>query len=145
MDDAELEPIIKNMFIIMMSFHKKLLKMDSCESPDNFTRLHFAVMGTLSQGDITMSALAKTLMMPKPQLTRLVDSLVRLEIIERRLNETDRRVINLILTEKGKNILKEMKHKMQNNTKQLLSCLTPAELKRMSSALDTLQEILSKL
>ena len=145
MDDIELELIIKNMFLIMMSFHKKLLKMDTCESQDNFTRLHFAVMGSLSQGDMTMSALAKALMMPKPQLTHLVDSLVRLEIIERRLNEADRRVITLILTEKGKNILKEMKHKMQNNTKQLLSCLTPAELKRMSSALDTLQDILSKL
>lgn len=145
MNDIELELIIKNMFLIMMSIHKKFLKMDTCEHQDNFTRLHFAVMGSLSQGDMTMSALAKALMMPKPQLTHLVDSLVRLNLIERRINDADRRVINLSLTDKGQGILNEMRQKMQKNIKQLLVSLKPEEVKRMSSALDNLQEIISKL
>jgi DNA-binding MarR family transcriptional regulator len=145
MNNNEIELIIKNMFLIMMTIHKKFLKMDACESHDNFTRLHYAVMGNLSQSDMTMSALAKALMMPKPQLTRLVDSLVRLDLVERRMNTADRRVITLVLTDKGKGILKEMRLRMQKNTKQILIGLTPEDLKKMSAALDSLQDTLSKL
>ena len=52
---------------------------------DNLTRLHLAVMGDLSQTSMTMSELANTLMMTKPQLTHLVDPLVTLGLVERAL------------------------------------------------------------
>ena len=145
MDDVNIDRILENMFVIMLITHKKMLRMDLGGRPDNLTRLHLAVMGELSQNNTTMSELANTLMMTKPQLTHLVESLVSQGIVERRPDEKDRRVINLALTEKGRALLKEMKLKVKENTKKRLASLTTEELSQMSTALETLRNIVIKL
>jgi DNA-binding MarR family transcriptional regulator len=83
--------------------------MDFGGYPDNLTRRHMAAMGDLNQNSMTMSELAKALMMTKPQLTHLVNSLVTLDLVERCPDDKDRRVINLALTEKGRVLVKNMK------------------------------------
>ena len=145
MDDVNIDRILENMFVIMLITHKKMLRMDLGGRSDNLTRLHLAVMGELGQNNTTMSELANTLMMTKPQLTHLVDSLVSQGIVERRPDEKDRRVINLALTEKGRALLKEMKLKVKENTKKRLASLTTEELSQMSTALETLRNIVIKL
>jgi DNA-binding MarR family transcriptional regulator len=145
MDDVNIDRILENMFVIMLITHKKMLRMDLGGRPDNLTRLHLAVMGELGQNNTTMSELANTLMMTKPQLTHLVDSLVSQGIVERRPDEKDRRVVNLALTEKGRALLKEMKLKVKENTKKRLASLTTEELSQMSTALETLRNIVIKL
>ena len=145
MEEVNIDRILENMFVIMLITHKKMLRMDLGGRPDNLTRLHLAVMGELSQNNTTMSELANTLMMTKPQLTHLVDSLVSQGIVERRPDEKDRRVINLALTEKGRALLKEMKLKVKENTKKRLASLTTEELSQMSTALETLRNIVIKL
>ena len=145
MDEVDIDRILENMFHIMLVIHKKILKMDLSGYADNLTRLHFAVMGEISQNSMTMSELAKALMMTKPQLTHLVDALVALGLVERRPDAKDRRVINLALTDKGRVLGKEMKQKVKENIKKRLACLTPEELAQMSAALETLRKIVGKL
>jgi DNA-binding MarR family transcriptional regulator len=145
MNDPQIDRILENMFLVMLTIHKKILKKDLSGFPDNLTRLHMAVMGELSQDSMTMSELAKTLMMMKPQLTHVVDALVSLDIVERRPDEKDRRVINLALTEHGRVLLEESKQRVKEHTKQRLSALTPEELVRMADALETLRSIIAKL
>ena len=145
MDDTTINRILENMFLVMLVIHKKILKTDLNGIPDNLTRLHMAVMGELSQTSLTMSELAKTLMMTKPQLTHVVDPLVSSGIVERRPDEKDRRVINLALTAKGRVLLDEGKQKIKENIKIKLATLTPEELSEMSAALETLRRIGSKL
>ena len=146
MNDAQIDRILENMFLVMLTIHKKILKKDlSGYTDDNLTRLHMAVMGELGQTSMTMSELAKTLMMTKPQLTHVVDLLVSLGIVERRQDENDRRVINLALTEKGRVLLEEGKKKIKENTKKRLSTLSSEELTQMAAALETLRNIVFKL
>ena len=145
MNDTNIDRILENMFLVMLVIHKKILKTDLNGIPDNLTRLHMAVMGELSQTSLTMSELAKTLMMTKPQLTHVVDPLVSSGIVERRPDEKDRRVINLALTAKGRVLLDEGKQKIKENIKIKLAALTPEELSEMSAALETLRRIGSKL
>jgi DNA-binding MarR family transcriptional regulator len=145
MNDANIDRILENMVNIMPIFHKKLLRMDLGGVTDHLTRLHFAIMGILSENSVTMSELAKMLMMTKPQMTHLVDQLVNLSIIERRSDTTDRRVINLVLTANGRILCEDMKRKVRENIKNRLASLTGEELSEMSSALDTLRRIGGKL
>jgi DNA-binding MarR family transcriptional regulator len=145
MNDTQIDRILENMFVVMLTIHKKILKKDLGGFPDNLTRLHAAVMGELSQNSMTMSELAKILMMMKPQLTHVVDALVALNIVERRPDEKDRRVINLTLTEKGHVLLEEGKKKIKESTKLRLATLTPEELTEMATALETLRNITTKL
>ena len=145
MKDTNIDRILENMFVVMLVTHKKMLRMDLGGDTDKLSRLHLAIMGNLSQANMTMSELANTLMMTKPQLTHLVDPLVQLGIVERRPDTEDRRVINLALTESGRVLLGEMKQKVKENTKNRLAKLSPEELAQMSSALETLRNIVVKL
>jgi len=145
MNDTQIDRILENMFMVMLTIHKKVLKKDLSGFPDNLTRLHGAVMAELSQTSMTMTELAKTLMMTKPQLTHVVNPLVVSGIVERRPDEKDRRVINLALTDKGRILLEEAKLKVKENTKNRLATLTYEELDQMSTALETLRNIVGKL
>ena len=145
MEDVNIDRILENMFHVMLISHKKILKMDLSAQSDNLTRLHFAVMGEISQNSMTMSELAKVLMMTKPQLTHLVDALVALGLVERKPDTKDRRVINLVLTDKGRILGNDMKQKVKENIKKRLACLTSEELTQMSTALETLRNIIGKL
>ena len=59
MDDTNIERILENMMYVMPVFHRKLLRMDLGGVTDNLTRLHFAIMGVLSNANMTMTELAK--------------------------------------------------------------------------------------
>jgi DNA-binding MarR family transcriptional regulator len=83
--------------------------------------------------------------MPKPQVTHLVDALAAAGLVERLADIKDRRVINLFLTEKGRLLAREMKQKVKENTKKILSTLTPEELSQMSAALEILRSTIGKL
>ncbi|MDD5288357.1 MAG: MarR family transcriptional regulator [Dehalococcoidales bacterium] len=111
----------------------------------NLTRLHFAVMGVLSRGNMTVSELANILTMSKPQMTHLIDQLVNLGVVERHPDTADRRVINLNLTSRGILLRDEMKGKVKENIKNKLANLTPEELTEMSVSLETLSRIVSRL
>jgi DNA-binding MarR family transcriptional regulator len=65
--------------------------------------------------------------------------------VERLADIKDRRVINLFLTDKGRLLGREMKKKAKENTKKILSTLTPEELAQMSVALETLRSTIGKL
>ena len=145
MNDANIDRILENMIHIMPVFHRKLLRMDLSGVTNNLTRLHLAIMVVLSAASITMSELAKILMMTKPQLTHLVDQLVRLGIVERSPDATDRRVIHVALTDNGRILLEDMKRKVKENIRIRLASLTEEELTQMSAALETLRNIGGKL
>ena len=145
MVEVDIDRILENMFLVMLTVHKKILKTDLTGWNQNLTRLHFAVMGELSHNNMAMSELAKALMMTKPQLTHLVDALVGMGLVERFSDVKDRRVINLVLTQKGRLLCREMKQKTKENTKKILSTLTAEELSQMSAALETLRNTIGKL
>lgn len=130
---------------VMPVFHRKLLKMDLGGVNANLTRLHFAIMGVLSEGSLPASELARALMITKPQMTHLVDQLVKMGIVERQPDNRDRRVINLALTGNGSKLRDEMKQKIDANIKSKLTCLTQDELQKMANALETLKIIGARL
>ena len=119
--------------------------MDLSGVTGNLTRLHLGIMRMLSEGSMTVSELTKVSMVSKPQMTHLVDKLVRLGIVERRPDATDRRVINLALTEHGRVLLGDLKRKVRENIKNSLAGLTPEELAQMAKALETLGSIGARL
>ena len=145
MDDTTIDRILENMMYVTPVFHRKLLRMDLSGVTENLTRLHFAIMGVLSTGNMTMTELAKMMMITKPQITHLIDQLVKLGIVERHPDTADRRVISLVLTGKGRRYLEEMKQKVKETIKNRLANLTTEELSEMLAALETLRSIGSKL
>jgi DNA-binding MarR family transcriptional regulator len=70
---------------------------------DNISRPLFSIMMTLhDRGTMRVSEIGKRLLIPKPQMTHLVDKLTSLKLVERQPDNKDRRITNVSLTEEGK-------------------------------------------
>jgi len=141
MNDANIDRILESLLQIMPLFHKRILRMDLGGVTGNLTRLHLAIMGMLSEGNITVSEMAKTLTMPKSQMSHLIGQLVALGVVERHQDTNDRRVVNLSVTAHGRVLLDDVKGQVKQHLKSKLATLAPEELDAMAGALETLKMI----
>ena len=145
MNDLQIDLIIENLVAIVPIFHRRLLRMDLGGATGNLTRLHLGVMASLQERSMTASELARVSIMPKPQVTHLIDQLVTSGIAERTPDIADRRVFNITLTEQGYVMLEELKHKVQENIRKELAHLTSQDLADMLAAMETLRRIGARL
>jgi len=139
------DDLAENLFSTFYVIHKKLMSMNLQGLPGNLSRLNMAIMGMLGEGSLPVSEIARRLAMPKPQMTHLLDQLVELNAIERRPDVKDRRVTNILLTDRGRIVFDECKKVARRNMNKKLSCLTPDEREDLLSALEKLKDIGSKL
>ncbi len=141
-----IDSIMENLFHVLRLIHRKLLKIDLGGANKGISHPHFAIMGILDElGALPVSEIGKKLIIPKPQMTHLVDKLISLGIVERLPDERDRRIINVALTERGKTALKEAKKLIKDNIRTKLSRLNDKELEELSASLRKIREIGSKL
>ncbi len=140
-----IDQILEDMMLILPVFHKKLLRMDLGGVLGDLTRLHFAIMGSLSRGSMNVTELANSMMMTKSQMTALIDKLVADRIVERHHDEKDRRVINISLTDQGLVLLEDATEKVQASIRQTLAGLTENDLSALYEALETLKDIGGRL
>ncbi len=145
MNDRQIDLIIENLVAIMPIFHRKILRMDLGGATGDLTRLHLGVMASLREKSMTASELARISVMPKPQVTHLIDQLVKSGIAQRSPDTADRRVVNIALTKQGGVMLEDLRHKVQENIRKELANLTSQELADMSAALETLRRIGARL
>lgn len=145
MNDADIDHILEDLFAVLPIFHRKLLKMNLGGVTGDLTRLHVGIMGMLSKGSMTASELAKLTVVRRPEMTRLIDQLVKEGIAQRQTDSRDRRVINIALTEHGRVLLSDLNDKMRESMRLELAGLASDDLVEMSQALDTLRRISGKL
>lgn len=78
----------------------------------------------------------KKVMLDKgPDITRLIDKLVKMDYLQRCLNETNRRSMDIMITGKGKTALAEMTQEM-NNLQKAHFQLSEEEALMLSDLLD---------
>jgi len=99
----------------------------------------FKVMCALEEeGKVPMSRIAEKYMLTKAGLTSIIDRLEEKELVRRVRSESDRRVIYVELTEKGREKLMESRKIFLNVLSSFLSKLSEDEIKE-------LERIFSKL
>lgn len=79
----------------------------------------------------SMSELANDLCMSNQQLTKIVDALVDLELVERVCDPLNRRKFFAKLTEKGKNMLASLKAEVRRKLGYALRKKSPDEIDRL--------------
>ncbi|WP_368652792.1 MarR family winged helix-turn-helix transcriptional regulator [Ornithinibacillus sp. 4-3] len=73
------------------------------------------------------SDISKKLGLTPPTVTHLVEKLVKKELVERVLDDSDRRIIYLVITEKGKEVLKRANIEGQVLRREMFLKLTEEE------------------
>jgi DNA-binding MarR family transcriptional regulator len=132
--------------LIFRLLRRKVIK--TClEDIDADVRInHFEIMHVLKEeGRLHVAEIGQRLQIAKAQMTHLIDKLVALDLVERRMDASDRRTLNIDLTEKGKAMLEEHENFMVNAVRENMSSLTEEELATLSSSLRNLRDTLFKL
>ena len=145
-----LDAIAEDLFtippLIGRSIRRKLLKTAMSHIREDITPPHFEIMRTLEDaGTLHVTEIGERLQIPGPQMTHLIDKLVTLNMVERQPDASDRRIINIALTSRGKTLLKEHRSMIEGAIKNSLASLTDEELEEVSTSLRKLRQILSKL
>jgi DNA-binding MarR family transcriptional regulator len=101
------------------------------------------VLGSLKRhGTLSMSDIGKCLSMPKPHVTVIVDKLIDEGYVERQSDPKDRRIVNILLTEKGLADFESIKLAVSENLKIKLSELTNEQQEILVTSSQQVREIL---
>ncbi len=132
--------------LIFRGVRRKLLKTALENMQIDVSPLHFEIMRLLKEdGTLHITEIGERLQLARAQMTHLIDKLVELEMVERQADSTDRRVTNIVLTDKGSAFLEEHGGNIWKATQEFVSGLTDEELTDLSASLERLREILSRL
>lgn len=132
--------------LVRRNIQRKLVRTAFARVEENITLPHLEIMMELKKrGTRHIAGIGEVLQIPKPQMTHLVNRLEDLKIVARQADTTDRRVVNISLTVKGRHMIEEMDGLVRNSIRNKLSCLTEEELGELSVCLRKLADILSKL
>jgi len=132
--------------LIFRGIRRKLIKTALADIDVDITPLHFEIMTLLEEaGTLHVAEIGERLQIARAQMTHLIDKLVDLNIVERKMDIADRRIINITLTARGRVFLEEDKSRLISTTIETMCQLTDEELKDLANTLRKLRDILGKL
>lgn len=100
----------------------------------SFSKVH-ALIELGEQGPINAKQLGEALCLEKSSVSRLVQSLLKQELLRASANKADERSILLDLTQKGRQKLEEINHHADGHIHSVLNFLTPAQQKQVEIGL----------
>ena len=86
-----------------------------------------------------LSTLQERMIDKSSNTTRLVDKLIKKGWVERQTCEANRRKVEIFITEKGLEILKELDPITERNNEDILKSLSASQLEELNELLDTLR------
>jgi DNA-binding MarR family transcriptional regulator len=94
--------------------------------------------------DSSLTGLADYLGLTLPSVSKLVDGLVKQELVLRRESTEDRRKLTLVLTEAGASIVDLARANAQAKLAETLGCLSEAELGIVDQAMELLHPLFAR-
>ena len=97
------------------------------------------------KGSCPLNLLAKELQIAMSSASEMVDRLVNLGIVYRTVDEENRRQVVIFTTDKGEELIRELRRGIVENYRAMLARLSPRDQERLVQSFETLAEILGKL
>lgn len=140
------ERIAQGVFQAQPLLKKRLVKLSAIQSDQGIPLSHVQVLAMLEEvGSMSVSEISKRFGIAKPNITPLVDRLVNAGLVDRVRSETDRRVVNIVILEEGRNRLQQIQNALNDHVASWQSTLTGEEFERLDRALMDIIEILGKI
>ena len=97
------------------------------------------------KGNCPLNVLARELHIAMSSASEMVDRLVNQGFVFRTVDEDNRRQVMIYTTEKGEELIRELRRGIVENYRTLLERLPPRDQERLVVAFESLAEILGKL
>ncbi len=131
--------------LVFRIVRKKLLTTTLAETEMDIKYPHTEILRLLEEkGTLQVAQIGERLLIAKAQMTHLLDRLVEYGLVEREINNADRRTINISLTDKGKQFIHERGTSFVNALKETMFTLNEEELGVLSSSLHYVLDTLLK-
>jgi DNA-binding MarR family transcriptional regulator len=131
--------------LIFRATRKKITEIPFSQADINITPHHLEIMKLLEEeGTLHVSQIGERLHIPKAQMTKLIDRLVTLNIVGKKLGTDDRRTYQITLRKQARTDFKEFKYKMMVTIKEIMSSFTDENLENLSVSLRNLRDVLLK-
>jgi len=147
MNDIEtvsIDRIIENLIYLHPLISKSLTR--SIKTKTNLNPGSLYILGMLNKYEmLSMSEIGCKLSMPKPHVTAQVDKLISEEMVERLFDPNDRRIVNIRMTEKGKEDFIAIKQEVSQDMRERIEKLDDQKLSTLSSSTQLVRDILSEI
>ena len=145
-DPAMIDNVAQNMFHVLPLIKKRLLHMDLVQREHGTPLSHVQVLAMLNDvGTMSVSEISRRLGIAKPNITPLVDRLFESGYVDRQHDENDRRVVNIVLMEAGKEKLASIRATISRQIQMQVDGLSVSEFRELNESLSSVVHILSSL
>ncbi len=137
------EQLAEYIFGFMPVLHRKLLKRrPKCVLP----RQMMNVLHNINCHDgMPMKFYGKEMSISKPNMSKIVNDLMEKEYLTRGQDASDRRVITLNITDKGRETVKEHYDDLKSQIIESTQALSDEEIKALLDSFETIKKIFDKL
>ncbi|MEG0370692.1 MAG: MarR family transcriptional regulator [Clostridium sp.] len=140
-----LDNISEDLFRLIIQIHKTTFNHEDflkcMPLPPSHVKVLFCLVHT---GSNSVSRLAESLRISKPNMTPIIDNLINEGLITRSYDPNDRRKILIELNDKGKILLENERKRIISSLSAKINNLTPEDRDILSSTTKKLNDIISK-
>jgi DNA-binding MarR family transcriptional regulator len=138
-DEFELETT-ENLFRLVHRLRSMVIK-ELHEVDDRISIMHIRSLKFIAgRQPVTQQDLVETFKRDKGQIARLVDDMVKLDLLTKHPDERDRRSVNLSLTVTGEKLFSDFKKKERKKFKVLLKGLDEKQVSQLNSSLQIMSD-----
>lgn len=130
--------------LIISQFIRPLKEREKSAGPHGYINVMHCIMSKGSE-PVSMTDLAGLACVAKPNLTTIVDRLLEEGLVERSPDPNDRRIVNIILTQGGLEVLNNQHLEFRQFMEQKISILEDNDLIKLKDALEDLTAVLGKI
>ena len=140
-----MEKISENIIQVIPLLKKRLNRMSAFQGEHSLPLSHYQVLSLLDErGSMSVSEISEYFDIAKPNITPLIDRMIEAGYVKRVRNSTDRRVVHVIILEKGREKVKEMIGSLRKTVEDWSSGISNEDMNKITQSIDTIRTILEK-
>ena len=143
--DAALEHLYDMLFQAWPLMRRRLLPSSAQQAEFGMPLSHVQVLVMLDhRGSLSITEISNSFGIAKPNITPLVDRLIEEGLVMRERNSADRRVVNVVICEKGRERLADIYRDLFDNLFDWTRTLSQEDMTAFNAALETIVRLLRK-
>ena len=140
------EQVAKTTFDVLPMLKKRLLRMDVVQAEHNVPMSHVQVLTMLGETGVrTVSEISQRLGISKPNITPLIDRLISEGYVERRRDESDRRVVKVVLLPEGEERFSAIRETIVRQAMRWVATIPDKDFYELERSLNSIVRILSQV
>lgn len=146
MNNIDLTQVSDDLFFLIMQLNSKIFSSDEMIKCSPLPPSHVKVIFYLiNNGSSSISDIAHNLGISKPNMTPIIDKLIKEDLVCRQEDPNDRRIVRIQLTKKAYDMGESHKQKLKNVLLTKISNLSTDDLDKMGQLITNLTDIIVKL